>query len=160
MRTLYLMRHAKSDWSDTRLSDRERPLSARGERDAPAMVARLHSRNDVPHYIVTSPARRARMTAEVVAGGRIPLVEDADMYGASVANMIHIIQNIPDDEKQVMLVGHNPCFSELLAQLTQEHYRHMPTAAIAKITFKTTSWTTICHGNLDFFDWQKNTSWQ
>ncbi len=143
-----LLRHAKSDWDDASLPDFARPLAERGRRDAPRMGKALKERGPAPDLIVSSTAARARQTIEVfvkAAGFNItPQFEDA-IYGASSAELIHLVRRLPDDRQCALLVGHNPGFEDLVGRLTGVNER-MPTAALACIEFQINSWADADYG--------------
>ena len=154
MRTLYLLRHAKSSWKDASLSDFERPLKRRGREAAQLVGERLAQEKLKNPVLICSPAVRTRETAELVLKSSKLRVEerwDERIYEASLRDLRQVVTEIPDDKKVVILVGHNPGFEELLAFLTGES-RRMPTAALAKIEFEV-SWKDIeaRSGKLDWF---------
>ena len=154
MRTLYLLRHAKSSWKDASLSDFERPLKRRGREAAQLVGERLAKEKLKNPVLICSPAMRARETAELVLKSSKLRVEerwDERIYEASLRDLLQVVSEIPDDKKVAILIGHNPGFEELLAFLTGES-RRMPTAALAKIMFDV-SWKDIeaRSGKLDWF---------
>lgn len=146
MKTLYLLRHAKSSWDDSSLPERERPLEARGERDAEKMSKRWSHVNKKPDLIMSSPAERAFATAKVFAaalGYEIERVEfDDRLHGADVDALITIVEALDDKLKRVMLVGHNPGFAEL-AHHFDGNISQMPTCALAELRFDVKSWAAI-----------------
>lgn len=115
MRTLLLTRHAKSSWDDPRQSDFDRPLNARGERDAPAMAERFVRRGLPPPLLVSSTARRAWQTAQAFASAlAIPerdIVPVPKAYHAVEDTLLDIVHALPDSATTVMLFGHNPGIS-------------------------------------------------
>ncbi len=142
MKTLLLMRHAKSSWKDDDLPDFDRPLNARGKRDAPRMGKLLADRDLVPDQIVSSPARRARRTAGKLArscgyAGAIELHDE--LYDSSAEDYTQVLRNLYYNEDRVLLVGHNPVLEDLLAQLTGVH-QALPTAAIAELVLPIADW--------------------
>ncbi|HKQ07172.1 MAG TPA: histidine phosphatase family protein [Blastocatellia bacterium] len=149
VKTLLLMRHAKSNWDDASLRDFDRPLAERGRRDAPRMAQALAALDSAPDCIVSSPARRARETIEaVITEARLtaPLTFDEAIYDASTAALMRIVRRLPDECHRVLLVGHNPGFEDLLTRLSGERGR-MPTAAIACIEFQVDSWDDVEDGH-------------
>ncbi|WP_198411645.1 MULTISPECIES: histidine phosphatase family protein [Cryobacterium] len=135
-RTLILLRHAKSDWQG-RQGDLDRPLAARGLRQAPQAgerLARLVSRIDLA---VVSPAARARATWELVAA-ELPAVPpsriDDRVYAATGGELLDVVRALPDEAHAVVLVGHNPGFEELVARLTRMSVA-LPTSALAVIVW-------------------------
>jgi len=154
MRTLYLLRHAKSSWKDASLSDFERPLKRRGREAAELVGERLAQEKLKNPVLICSPAVRTRETAELVLKSSKLRVEerwDERIYEASLRDLLQVVSEIPEDKKDAILIGHNPGFEELLAFLTGESLR-MPTAALAKIKFEE-SWKDVeaRSGKLDWF---------
>ena len=148
MKTLLLLRHAKSDWNDASLKDFDRPLAPRGERDAPRMGKALRKRGPLPDLIISSPAARAKATIEAVAQAAkldLKIRFDESVYGASSPELIKLALGLPDKSACAMLVGHNPGFEDLLGRLSGSHER-MPTAALACIEFKADHWSEINDG--------------
>ena len=145
MRTLYLLRHAKSSWKDANLADFDRPLSGRGRRAAETVGLFLKEKEITFDLVVSSPAVRARQTIEIVlrsAKQRPELRFDERIYEATVGRLLEIVSQLENEHKAVLLVGHNPGMQELLALLTgqSEEYR---TAALTKITFKNLKWAEV-----------------
>jgi phosphohistidine phosphatase len=141
MRTLYLLRHAKSSWKDASLADFERPLKGRGREAAEAMGRFLHSKKINLGILISSPSIRTRQTVEIVLQkGKLGVEPQFDqrIYEASLSTLVQVVSEIPDDTKAAMLVGHNPGMEELFAFLTRES-RHMPTCALARISLES-SW--------------------
>ncbi|PYT02158.1 MAG: hypothetical protein DMF60_22130 [Acidobacteria bacterium] len=149
MKTLMLLRHAKSDWEDASLPDFDRPLAARGRRDAPRVGKALRKRGSLPGLIISSPAARAKATIDAVIktaklDGELQFNEA--IYGASSAELMKVIRSLPDEISCSLLVGHNPGFEDLLERLTGSHDR-MPTAALACIEFQIDRWEDVEDGN-------------
>lgn len=146
MKTLLLVRHAKSSWDDSTLADRDRPLEARGERDVARMRKRLAQGHDKPDLIISSPAVRALATARGLAEGvdHRPgsIVVDDRLYGTTVAALMARVEALDDEFNCVMLVGHNPEFTELAHHFCSG-ITHMPTCAIVVFAFDTGTWTGI-----------------
>jgi phosphohistidine phosphatase len=146
MKTLYLLRHAKSSWDDTSLPDSERPLEPRGERDAAKMSKRWSQRHAKPDLIMSSPAARALATANVVAQGldykTKNIAVDDRLYAATVDALLAVVEALDDRLDRVMLVGHNPGFTAL-AHHFDSTIRHMPTCALAEFRFEADSWAGI-----------------
>jgi phosphohistidine phosphatase len=148
MKTLLLLRHAKSDWDDRSLPDFDRPLADRGEKDAPRMGKALAKQGPIPDLIVSSPAVRARQTTEAFVNAAqlelTPQYEDS-IYAAEPAILMRLIRKLPDSKSCVLMVGHNPGFEEIVSRLTGQH-EHMPTAALAYITFQIDHWEDLEDG--------------
>ena len=145
-RTLILVRHAKSSWEGVDLSDTERPLADRGKRDAPVMGKRLAKQQVTPDLILSSPARRALATAEIIANElgykEKDIVLDDRLYATDPETLLAVVGGLKDKMKCVMLFGHNPEFSELAHHLSSE-ITLLPTCAVAQFTFETKSWASI-----------------
>ena len=151
-RRLVLFRHAKSDWANPRLADEERPLAARGLRDAPRMGAWLATRGIVPDKALVSPARRARQTWELAKtrlGAEVP-TETLEMLYAfgSPRPLIEAARRFGGDARTLMLVGHNEAMHDLAETLAQTGdaaqlkrlRKKFPTAAIAVIDLPIAEW--------------------
>ena len=146
MKTLYLLRHAKSSWKDDSLRDFDRPLKGRGRDAAEEMGAVLAAEKLKSLLVISSPAVRARETTAIVLRSSGLAIEprfDERIYEADVRTLLEVIASIPDATTTAMLVGHNPGFENLLAYLTGDT-RHMPTCALAKIELK--SWRDVSEG--------------
>lgn len=147
MRTLLLLRHAKSSWDDHSLADRERPLNARGLAAAPFIGERLSSLKPRPDVIVSSPAVRARETASLIraAGLReVPLVLNEKIYEASPNTLREVALSFPEDASCVLVVGHNPGLEGFIHYLTGV-LEPMPTAALASMQLNIENWSDIDH---------------
>jgi phosphohistidine phosphatase len=145
MKTLLILRHAKSSWKDEDLSDHDRPLNKRGKRDAPRMGKLLRERPLVPDLIVSSTAKRARKTASKVAKqcGYEGVIElTGDLYLAAPEQYLQVLCGVPDHIECVMIVGHNPGAEDLLAQLTGQS-AHLPTAALAHVKLPIDNWSEL-----------------
>jgi len=147
MKTLILVRHAKSSWSEAGLPDRERPLNKRGRRDAPAMGRRLARRGVKPDRVISSAALRARLTAEAMAGelgcpaGSVVAAEQ--LYCADVREWFAAIDALDDGWDTVMLVGHNPTLTDLAAHFLPFPVDNVPTCGVMTLTYRTGSWRGI-----------------
>jgi phosphohistidine phosphatase len=145
MKTLLVLRHAKSSWSDPALDDHQRPLNERGRRDAPRMGELLRQYGLIPDMVISSDAMRARLTAEAVAeaacyAGEILL--NRRLYMASPADILSVLRTGPTNAETVMIVGHNPGLEELVEQLTGEQ-QDLPTAALAQIVLPIDKWRDV-----------------
>jgi phosphohistidine phosphatase len=145
MKTLFLLRHAKSSWQDASLPDFERPLNERGRRAAPLIGKFMRRQKLQPELILCSPAERARQTAALVretAALKAELRYDERIYEATVARLRTVVSQIDEKAASALLVGHNPGMEELLQFLTNE-IRRMPTAALAHITLNIERWADV-----------------
>ena len=143
MKTLLILRHAKSSWADASLDDRERPLNARGRRDAPRMGDLLRDASLVPDVIITSDAIRAHTTALAAAeamGYAGDIIVEPLLYHASPEDVVPVLQTLPDaNARTVMIVGHNPGLEGLIQQLTGEQH-NLPTAALVHLEVPIEAW--------------------
>ena len=143
MKTLLLVRHAKSDWEHPGTSDHDRPLNDRGERDAPAMGRRLAERGVAPDVILSSTAVRASTTAELIADalgfGATRVITDERLYAASADEVLRVIGELDGDLECAIVVGHNPETASLAHRFSSEIHE-MPTSAVAEFTFDVDAW--------------------
>ena len=142
MKTLLLLRHAKSGLKNSDLPDHERPLTKRGKKEAPKVGTYLKEIGLVPDLILSSTAKRAHDTAEAVADasgfeGQVELYQD--LYMSDPTSYLDILRCMPDYANRVLVVGHNPDVEELLTLLT-EVQEHMTTAALAVINLPISTW--------------------
>ena len=142
MRTLYLLRHAKSSWKDPGLQDFDRPLNGRGREAAPLVGKFIRGRKLRVDLIVSSPAERARQTAALVkesARLSAEVLYDERVYEADAARLVEVVAQADESADALMLVGHNPGLEELLTFLTGES-RRMQTAALACVALDVEKW--------------------
>jgi phosphohistidine phosphatase len=142
MKTLLLLRHAKSSWKQAELNDHDRPLNKRGKKEAPKAGRYLKEHDLVPDLILSSTALRAHDTAKAVAEesgykGQIDLHQD--LYLSDTACYLDVLRCLPDEAARVLVVGHNPDMEEFLTLLT-DATQHLTTAALAQIDLPITSW--------------------
>jgi phosphohistidine phosphatase len=145
MKTLTLVRHAKSSWDEPLLSDRMRPLNARGERDAPLMGQRLQDAGVRPSLILSSPATRAWTTARTIAEKmNYPLEflqQEKDLYLASLNGLLDVIVAQDEGFNSLMLVGHNPGLTELANYLCPGLTDNLPTAGVVSVDIDRDDWS-------------------
>jgi phosphohistidine phosphatase len=146
MKTLFLVRHAKSSRDDPSLADRARPLNDRGLHDAPMMGQRLSRSGTKPDRIVSSPALRALTTAQLIADAigfpRQDIAIDDSIYESSPERLLAVIRGLDHKLDCVMVVGHNPEFAELAHRLAPE-ITEMPTCAVAEFRFDARAWADV-----------------
>jgi phosphohistidine phosphatase len=144
MKTLLILRHAKSSWKDPDLQDHDRPLNKRGKHDAPRMGKLLKEEDLIPDLIISSTAARAKKTAELVAkackykGEEIAL--NHSLYGAQPADYLKILQELSNKHKAVLVVGHSPSVEETVEVFTDSSDVIMPTCALAHISLPIQNW--------------------
>jgi phosphohistidine phosphatase len=162
MKTLLLVRHAKSSWEQPGLSDFDRPLNDRGKKDAPEMAKRVKEKGVEPDHFISSPAKRARRTARFFAEefgfkkGEIELVDE--LYGASRAEFLKAITGISDKYETAALFSHNPGITDFASSLTNVRVDDMPTCAIFALQIETDNWKEFVNAEKKFlfFDYPKN----
>ena len=161
MKTLYLVRHAKSSWDERDISDHDRKLNARGKRDAPKMGELLYSNDCHPDIIYSSSAKRALTTAKIIAEKiAYPvdnIVVSKNVYDATTNDLVNLINKIDDKYESVMLFGHNPGFTVLANLLADKYIDNMPTCAVAVIELNVEAWKEVesnC-GKLIAFEYPK-----
>lgn len=145
MKTLYLLRHAKSSWDEPGLSDHDRPLNKRGRKAAPRVGQLMAERGLLPQLIICSTAVRAQQTVELLvpaAGFHGSVAFENRVYLAPAETYLHVLAELEDDSDAVMVVGHNPGMANLLAHLTGRD-THYPTACLAKISLPIEHWAAL-----------------
>lgn len=159
MKTLYLMRHAKSSWKDSTIDDFDRPLNKRGLNDAPLVGKYLYNQKIAFDEIISSPARRAANTAELIANEikfDHKIIFESSIYNANSSDLLKVIRSIKEDVHQFILIGHNPSLNELANYLLKEEIDNIPTAGVVAISFDV-DWKEIIEksGKLVFFIYPK-----
>lgn len=145
-KSLYILRHAKSDWGAEYGSDHERPLNKRGKGAAKTIGRFLSNVDQVPDKLLSSTAIRARSTVEIAArSGRWDRSIDLDdsLYGADPDRVVETIQAVDDRFRSLMLVGHEPTWSDLVLMLVGGARLRFPTAALVRIDFSPSSWKRV-----------------
>lgn len=145
MKTIHLLRHAKSSWKDPGQADFERPLNGRGREAAPLVGQFMLKQKIRPDLVLSSPAERARQTAALVIQSAkldAELRFDERIYEASAAQLLEVVSQIDETVGVALLVGHNPGMEDLLRTLTGEH-QTMPTAALARINLDVEKWSKV-----------------
>jgi phosphohistidine phosphatase len=142
MKTLLLLRHAKSSWKHPELADHDRPLNKRGKRTAPLMGALLQDEDLIPDLILCSSAVRTHITAILVAKSCTytgEIKQTRKLYLAEPQTYLEVLQQVSEKHGRVLVVGHNPGLEELIEALTGEAMV-MPTAALAYIELPLKRW--------------------
>jgi phosphohistidine phosphatase len=142
VKRLLILRHAKSSWDDLSRDDWARPLSPRGERDAPRVGNLLRERSLIPELIITSDAVRALTTARAVAeaaGYDGAIVAEPSLYHAKPDEVLETLKGVTDAVRAVMIVGHNPGLEDLVTRLTGEAV-DLPTAALVHLAVPVDAW--------------------
>ncbi len=162
MKTIILVRHAKSSWKNASLDDFDRPLNKRGKMNAPFMGEKLQERRIMPDLMLSSPAKRARKTAVAVAQAigypKKKIVFDEKIYHAGAWYLFEMVRNLDDDYETIMLFGHNPGFNDFADMLLKKNpVDNIPTTGVYGIKFNVDHWKNVCEeqGESVFYDYPK-----
>lgn len=161
MQTLTFIRHAKSDWANSSISDIQRPLNERGYRDAQNMSLLLKEKHLSPDLIISSPAIRAYSTALIFSlNFNYPvnkIMLSSMLYESSTNEYIQVIKKLDDSFNTIFLFGHNPVISDVAAKFSEKFQEEMPTCGIVSITKKTKFWKHFMNAETEsfFFDFPK-----
>ena len=162
MKTLLLIRHAKSNWDQPGTSDQERPLNERGKKDAPEMAKRLRKRGLKIDAIVSSPAERAFRTARYFAkefdGKKDDIIVEKALYGAMPSEFEQVVASLKDKYDTVALFSHNPGITDYVNTLGAVRTDNMPTCGIFAVQADVKSWADFAGAdkNFLFYDYPKN----
>lgn len=162
MKTLLLIRHAKSSWDNLGLTDFERPLNERGKHDAPAMAKRVIEKKIEIDLFVSSPAKRAKKTAEIFMhefdAKEKKLLIVPSLYEASIDNFYDTIRNLKDKNDSVAIFAHNPGITDFINSIDCHPLYDMPTSAVFALKIKTKEWENFREAEKEFlfFDYPKN----
>jgi phosphohistidine phosphatase len=160
VKTIYFLRHAKSDWS-VECDDFDRKLNKRGENNALFMAERLAKYKVKPDIIISSPAKRALSTVKIIADRlKLPkkaVVTDINLYLTPPKTYLEVIRQIDNSHKIVFMTGHNPTITEICESLSGTHIGNIPTCGIFCMEFDTETFGTISanEGKKIFFDFPK-----
>ena len=162
MKTIILVRHAKSSWKNASLDDFDRPLNKRGKMNAPFMGEKLQERRVMPDLILSSPAKRARKTAIAVAKAigypKKKIIFDEKIYHASAWYLFEMVRDLDDDCKTIMLFGHNPGFNDFADLLLNKNpVYNIVTTGVYCIKFNVDQWENVREGQGEsvFYDYPK-----
>lgn len=151
MKTLFLIRHAKSDWS-INVPDFDRPLNERGKKNAPKMANFLKNLGVRIDSFVTSPAKRALTTckyfAEVFENENITKIEK--LYDASSSDFLEVIENLSNEIENVAIFSHNNGITYFANSLTNENIVHLPTCAVVGFKIETENWQDFKNSKKEF----------
>lgn len=157
MKTIYLLRHAKSSWDDASLSDFQRPLAPRGRKAAPRLGTYMAQHGLVPDRVLCSAARRAVETWQAVSealGDQVEVQVREDLYHATPGSLLDAVRHLSPEVQSVLLIGHNPTFEDLALALAgsgeeealEELDRKYPTGAMAILDFPVEDWNEVREG--------------
>jgi phosphohistidine phosphatase len=146
MKTLLLMRHAKSSWKESNIPDHDRPLNRRGKHDVPLMGKLLRDQKMNLDLIISSTALRAETTANLIAKAvryKGKIILDKSIYNAEPMDLLTLLSNSSDEYNSILLVGHNPTMEEMVQMITNSPEITMATCAIAHLTLSIDTWTDL-----------------
>jgi phosphohistidine phosphatase len=164
MKTLIVIRHAKSSWDNPELSDFNRPLNERGERDAPKMAKRFKEKEITVNAMVSSPAERAlatcRVFADILGFPEGNIQTSKDLYHAGdeeILDVVRGLKDLPVGDEVVMIFGHNPGLTEFVNNLIEEDIDNIPTTGVVCCKLDVERWTDVrwACGEREFFDYPK-----
>lgn len=164
MKTLIIIRHAKSSWDASNVDDFERPLNERGKRDAPRMGKRFKEKDIHPDLMLSSPAKRAFSTAKKIAKilkyPKDDIKADRKLYHADEETLLAVVREVKVSRNVVMVFGHNPGLTEFVNSLMSENQDidNIPTCGVVALEFNTETWTEVDwgKGKMLFFDYPKS----
>ena len=162
MKTLILVRHAKSNWDNMGMDDIDRPLNERGKEDAPVMAKRLKDKKIDIDIFISSPAKRAHKTCKYFAKeydlDKKDIVLVDKLCGASVIAFLEVISKLNDKHKSAIIFSHNPGITEFANTLTTVHLDNMPTCSMFAVQANINHWSEFSKSekNFLFFDYPKN----
>lgn len=163
MKRLFIVRHAKSSWNYPHLTDFQRPLNNRGERDLPDMANRFASSGfEKPDLLISSPAVRALTTAhghaDVLTISQDQIKLEEHFYHASTSTIKTILSKVSDNIQTLMIFGHNPGLTYLINELSDFYLYNLPTCAICGIEFSFENWSDILSvkGRKFYYDFPKS----
>ena len=153
MKKLLIVRHSKSSWSDPYLSDFDRPLNKRGNRDRELMAEFLSKRINNIDKLISSSSKRTRETSEFFKKKINIKVENytEKLYHASYDDILDLLYQVKDDVRSLMLIGHNPGLTQLVNFFTNINLYNLPTTGIVVINFIIDKWKNIrdSKGNIE-----------
>jgi phosphohistidine phosphatase len=165
MKTLYVVRHAKSSWEDPHEADFDRPLNDRGKRDAPRMGKRLKEKEIHPDLMISSPAKRAWSTckriAEILDFPKAGIATNPLLYHAGEDIILKVVQSVKPLHKTLMIFGHNPGLTDFVNAIMKDestYIDNIPTCGVVALSFDVEGWAKIewKKGKLLFFDYPKS----
>jgi len=147
MKTIYVVRHAKSSWDDPTLSDHDRPLNETGIRKTKIIVEYLKRNKIAPELLKSSSAKRALSTAKIIAEAldypAEKIIVEENLYHASSDKVFDELFILPDSINSVMIFGHNPTFTYFVNEFLNPQMDNLPTSGVVSISFETDEWEKI-----------------
>lgn len=159
MKSIIFLRHGKAAQPLVGQRDFERPLVEKGIDEVQNIAERLIKRNLNIDMIFSSPARRTQQTAQIVSEKiKSATIEyNSDIYESSINTMIQLIHKLPINKDHILIVGHNPCLTEIMSKISNSYIDNLPTSGIYQLSFETKTWDNIgeVKGKLDWIDYPK-----
>lgn len=156
IKTLYLIRNAKSDWNDIGASDFERGITKKGKKDIETMSSYLMIKNILPDIILSSCALRAQETADIISEklqykGKIEYLQE--LYYTPTSTLLDILYMLDISVNMAFVIGHNPQLTDIANILIDEHISKIPSSAVVAINFDIQNWNELAYqkGKIDFF---------
>lgn len=144
MKTIYAIRHAKSSWADSSLTDEKRPLNERGKRSAPLMAEMMTLKETRPDVLITSTAKRARSTArrfrDVYGLSKDLVFKDGRLYLATPDEILSVLRELPEDYRTVAFFGHNPGITDFANLFAEDYIENVPTCGVVKLVSTAEHW--------------------
>lgn len=162
MKTLYIIRHAKAEDRSLTMKDFDRELTENGKSDAVLIGKELNQLQVKPTMILTSSAKRAVQTAEIIVNELDLSIENIvgheNIYDASLKSILEVISQSPDKVSTLMIFGHNPSFKDLVNYLGNKIFAKLPKGSVVSLTFDTNNWSEIRKrsGKLTYYEFPKN----
>lgn len=154
MKTLFIIRHAKSSWNIKTLNDFDRPLNDRGHQDAPMMAKRLLSKNISIECFISSPAKRALTTAQYFAKAfnkqENSIIKIPFLYHAASAVFYSVISEIENQYSSVAIFSHNPGITHFVNELTNTKVDNMPTCGVFAVKITSSKWVDFLNSDKEF----------
>jgi len=147
MKRIYILRHAKSSWSNPGLRDHDRPLNKRGQRDAPRMAHYMKENNLIISGIYSSTSQRTRETIvpfiEAFSLASSVISYEQDLYHGYPMDYVHVIQALGENDNNILLVGHNPGITDIANQASQAYIENVPTCALLILDYPSNDWASF-----------------
>jgi len=158
MKYLYIIRHAKSDWDIMGLDDFDRPLNKRGSENAPFMGELLAKDGVKPDLIISSPALRAKTTAQEIAKkvgyDKKDILYKDELYGAEVEDILSVLKKVPSKKDTVFIFGHNPGLTYFAEYISGKEIGNIPTCGIVYVKIDSDKWDHIGKGSGEFVSFE------
>jgi phosphohistidine phosphatase len=144
MKTVYILRHGKSSWSQSDVSDFDRELLITGKERTAKIAKLMLAKESIPELLICSPAKRAKQTAKIISKKLNKSIElNPRLYPGGIDQILNIIYSLSDNYKSVMIIGHNPGLTTAVNELMDSQYDWLPTSGLAIANYEVEKWTDI-----------------